>query len=108
MFDPFPSFFSGFSADFISSEVISGSQVEQPVVQLPKKSCDAICKRLRQHSSGAKNGLVAFLLSYTWQTLVGKKAGGIGVRMLLQLVARADAGALASNLVSSPVICHCL
>lgn len=57
----------------------------------------------RRFDSGAKAGLVAFLLSYTWQTLVGKKAGGIGVRMLLQLVARADAGAVASNLKMLPI-----
>eukprot|EP01044_Picomonas_judraskeda_P041620 COSAG03_NODE_21037_length_310_cov_0.658768_1_plen_103_part_11 len=55
-------------------------------------------KNLRQRSPEARLGLAAFLLSHTWQTLSGKKAGGIGVRMLLQLVARVDAGAIARNL----------
>jgi len=82
---------------------LAAEAVEQPVKQLPNKSCEAIVKKLRQRSAAARVGLVAFLLSHTWQTLSGKKAGGVGVRMLLQLVAKADAGAIAQNLRMLPI-----
>ena len=74
-----------------------------PVAALPNKSCDAIVKALRRRSRAAKNGLVAFLLSHTWATLSGAKKGGVGVRMLLQLVAQQDAGCVAWNLRMLPI-----
>ena len=84
-------------------ELPQEAAMEQPAKQLPNKSCEAIMKNLRQRSPEARLGLAAFLLSHTWQTLSGKKAGGIGVRMLLQLVARVDAGAIARNLRMLPL-----
>ena len=96
--------FSGATVDWGELlELPQEESIEQPVEQLPNKSCEAIVKKLRQRSPEARLGLAAFLISHTWQTLSGKKAGGIGVRMLLQLVARVDAGAIAGNVRMLPI-----
>jgi hypothetical protein len=84
---------------------MSADSVAAPLSSLPNKSCDAIVKWLRRRSSESKAGLVAFLLSHMWATLdTGTtKGAGVGVRMLLQLVARQDAGAIADNLTTLPI-----
>jgi hypothetical protein len=84
---------------------LPAGSLESPVSSLPNKSCEAILKWLRRRGRAAKTGLVSFLLNHMWATLEPRsaKGSGVGVRMLLQLVARQDAGCVAANLSKLPL-----
>jgi hypothetical protein len=84
---------------------MSESAINQPLSYLPNKACEAAVKWLRKRSAAAKVGLTAFLIAQTWATMEADRVrgSGIGVRMLLQLVACENAGALAANLHMLPL-----